>query len=61
MSFQERQHMKSIDELILNATPQDLKKFQELDMLTQLDGKSFYDACVESKVSALPKTPGRSE
>jgi len=53
--------MKSIDELILNATPQDLKKFQELDMLTQLDGKSFYDACVESKVSALPKTPGRSE
>jgi len=53
--------MKSIDELILNATPEDLKKLQELDMSTQLDGKSFYDACVESGASALLKAPGRSE
>ena len=61
MSFQERQNMKNIDKLILNATPEELKKFQELDMTTQLEGKSFYDTCVESKVSPIQKTRKKSD
>lgn len=59
MSFQERQNMKRIDELILGATPEELKRFQELDTETQLDGKSFYDTCAESAASQLPRTGKR--
>lgn len=55
MSFQERQHMKSIDRLILGATPEELAKIQELDMSIQLDGKSFYDACAESRIPPLAR------
>ena len=47
--------MKDIDELILNAAPGELKKFQELDMETQLDGRSFYDMWAESKASPVQK------
>jgi len=61
MSFQERQNMKRIDELILGATPEELKMLQDLDTETQLDGKSFYDTCTESAASPLQKTGrGRS-
>ncbi len=56
MSFQERQQMRGIDELILNATPEELKKIQELDVSTQLDGRSFYDTCAESRVPPLARS-----
>ena len=48
--------MRSIDELILRATPEELKKIQELDVSTQLDGRSFYDTCVESRESPLARS-----
>ncbi len=59
MSYQERQHMKDIDELIFNATPEELAKIQELDLQTQLDGKSFYDNCMESNVGILAKAANK--
>ena len=43
MSPEEREYMKSIDEIILNASPKELKRIQELDKQIQLEG-SFYDA-----------------
>ena len=44
MSGIERQYQKQVDELILNATPEELKKIQEIDMNYQLSGNSFYDS-----------------
>jgi len=43
MSQEERKLMRLIDERILNATPKELTKLQEVDISTQLDGVWFYD------------------
>ncbi len=45
MSQEERQVMQLIDEHILNATPEELTKLQQVDISTQLDGVWFYDIC----------------
>ena len=45
MSQEERKLMQLIDEHILNATPKELAKLQEVDISTQLDGVWFYDIC----------------
>ena len=44
MTQVEREYMKSVDDAILKASGEDLKKLQELDLKTQLNGNSFYDA-----------------
>jgi hypothetical protein len=44
MSQVEREYIKSVDDTILKASGEDLKKLQELDLETQLNGNSFYDA-----------------
>ena len=48
MSQVERKYMKSVDDVILNASPDVLKKIQELDIQTQLNGNSFYDELASS-------------
>ena len=45
MSQEERKLMQLIDEHILNATPEELTKLQQVDTNTQLDGVWFYDIC----------------
>ena len=45
MSQEDRKLMRLIDERILNATPKELTKLQEVDISTQLDGVWFYDIC----------------
>jgi len=35
--------MKELDNLILTASDSQLKKLQELDLRTQLEGSNFYD------------------
>ena len=45
MSQEERKLMQLIDEHILNATPEELTKLQQVDTNTQLDGVWFYDMC----------------
>ena len=44
MSQVEREYIKSVDDAILNASGKTLKKLQELDLKTQLQVNSFYDA-----------------
>lgn len=51
MSDVERDFIKSLDKKILNASQEDLKKLQELDMKTQLNELTFYDAYVKSNPS----------
>ncbi len=45
----ERQYMKAIDEKILSASGTELKRLQELDLSSQLDGTSFYEVYVSKK------------
>ena len=61
-TLEERRHMKAVDEMILGASPAELREIQRLDVETQLSGGSFYDACAESKPRAAGgpgKGPGR--
>ena len=51
MSDVERDFIKSVDKKILNASQEDLKKLQELDVKTQLEELTFYDAYVKSNNS----------
>jgi hypothetical protein len=44
MSGIERRYQKQVDEIILEASPEDLKTIQELDLKTQLSGNSFYES-----------------
>ncbi len=63
MSLAERKFMKELDEMILNASESQLKKIQELDIKTQLDGSNFYDvfskndkkSTLTSKVPSIKK------
>ena len=55
MSQEERKLMQLIDEHILNATPEELAKLQQVDTNTQLDGVWFYDIC--NVPDQLPQKP----
>ena len=44
----EREHLKKLDDMILNASYEELKKIQEIDHQTQMEGLSFYDVYLDS-------------
>jgi len=49
MTPSERELLTQLDQMIMNASDEELKKIQEIDIQTQLDGLSFYDVFVNSK------------
>ena len=48
MNKAERELLDKLDELVLNSSGDELKKIQELDLETQLNGNSFYDSYLDS-------------
>lgn len=48
MTPKEREHLKKLDDLVLNASSEKLKKIQEIDHQTQMEGLSFYDVYLDS-------------
>ena len=48
MTPKEREHLKRLDDLVLNASSDELKKIQSIDYQTQMDGLSFYDVYLDS-------------
>jgi hypothetical protein len=48
MSPAERRHLQKLDDLVLDASPEDLKKIQEIDHQIQIEGLSFYDVYLDS-------------
>jgi hypothetical protein len=48
MTPKEREHLKKLDDLVLNASSDELKKIQEIDHQTQMEGLSFYDVYLDS-------------
>ena len=49
MTPSERELLTKLDQMIMDASDEELKKIQEIDIQTQLDGLSFYDVFVNSK------------
>ena len=52
MNPAERKLLDKLDKLVIESTGEDLKKIQEIDLLTQMDGTSFYQSYVNSKTLA---------
>ncbi len=48
MSPAERKELQKLDDLVLDASPEELKKIQEIDHQTQMEGLSFYDVYLDS-------------
>ncbi len=48
MTPAERQLLEKLDNLVLTASGDELSKIQEIDIQTQMNGISFYDAFVNS-------------
>ncbi|MCV0409561.1 hypothetical protein [Nitrosopumilus sp.] len=48
MTPKEREDLKKLDDLVLNASSDELKKIQEIDHQTQLEGLSFFEVYVDS-------------
>ncbi len=48
MTPAERQLLEKLDNLVLTASGDELRKIQEIDIQTQMNGASFYDAFVNS-------------
>ncbi len=48
MSPAERRHLQKLHDMVLDASPEDLKKIQEIDHQTQMEGLSFYDVYLDS-------------
>lgn len=48
MTPKEREHLQKLDDLVLNASSEELMKIQEIDYQTQMEGLSFYDVFLDS-------------
>ncbi len=51
MSPSERRYLQKIDDLVLDASVEELKKIQEIDHQTQMGELSFYDVYVDSMIN----------
>ncbi len=52
MNPAERKLLDKLDKLVIESSGEKLKKIQEIDLLTQMDGRSFYDAFANSSALA---------
>ncbi len=59
MNPSERKLLDKLDKLVIESSGDELKKIQEIDLLSQMDGKSFYDTYVNS--STLPNQSIKQE
>ena len=48
MTPADRKLLDKLDKLVMESSGEELKKIQEIDLLTQMDGKSFYESYVNS-------------
>lgn len=48
MNSTEREKLRELDDFIMNSSPEELSKIQEIDFQTQLHGSSLYDIYFDS-------------
>lgn len=51
MTPAERRLLQNLDRSVLDASSEELRKIQEMDRQTQLDGMSFCDTYINSRLS----------
>ena len=61
MTPKERKALQKLDDLVLNASSEELKEIQEIDHQTQLEGLSFYDVYVDSSSLIQPSVKKNSK
>ena len=61
MNLAEREILQKIDQIVLNANGDELKKIQQIDLQTQLDGLSFHESYVKSKSIASQSIQQKSK
>jgi len=61
MTPKEREHLNKLDNLVLDASSEELKKIQEIDQQTQMEGLSFYDVYLDSSslINRTVRKPSR--
>lgn len=61
MTPKEREQLQKLDDLVLNASHEELERIQEIDHQTQMDGLSFYDVYLDSSsiINSSVKKPSR--
>ena len=52
MTPDERKLLEQLDQMVMNASDEELQKIQEIDLQTQMDGLCFCDVIVNSKFFA---------
>lgn len=48
MTPKEREHLQKLDDLVLNASAEELERIQSIDSENQLEGLSLYDVYLDS-------------
>lgn len=48
MTPDERRHLQELDDMVLDASPEELRRIQQMDYRTQLDCMPFYGVCIDS-------------
>ena len=61
MTPDERKNLQKLDDLVLNASAEELKKIQEVDSQNQMEGLSLYDVYLDSSylINQSVKNPSR--
>ena len=61
MTPKEREHLQKLDDLVLNASAEELEKIQSIDSENQLEGLSLYDVYLDSSslVEQSVKNPAK--
>ena len=61
MTPEERKQLQKLDDLVLESSSDELKKIQEIDQQTQMEGLSLYDVYVDSSslINQNIKKPSR--
>ena len=61
MTPNERKNLQKLDDLVLNASAEELKKIQEVDHQNQMEGLSLYEVYLDSSslINQSVKKPSR--
>ena len=61
MTPSERKNLQKLDDLVLNASAEELKKIQEVDSQNQMEGLSLYEVYLDSSslINQSIKKPSR--
>lgn len=63
MTPKERERLQKLDDLVLDASPEELEKLQSIDSENQLEGLSLYEVYIDSSslvYQSIKSRPGNN-